>query len=125
MDASSCVIGVERFFSCRGTAATVGSETELPENMEKWNTSNIAAEPAHKGIKWRLNPPSAQRQGGIREKLVRSFKRTLYTILGTRGLTDEVLNTTFCHVEYALHSRPLTPVNARKSQPALPRRNNT
>ena len=36
----------------------------------------------------------------------------LYTILGTRRLTDEVLHTTFCLVENALNSRPLTPVSA-------------
>ena len=36
----------------------------------------------------------------------------LYTILGTRRLTDEVLHTTFCLVEKALNSRPLTPVSA-------------
>ena len=72
---------------------------------------NIAAELANKGIKWRFNPPSTPHQGGIWERLVCSLKRVLYTILGTRRLTDEVLNTTFCLVEYALNSRPLTPVS--------------
>ena len=83
--------------------------------MEKCNTLYIATELAHKGIKWRFNPPSAQHQGGIWERLVRHFKRVLYTILGTRRLTDEVLNTTFCLVECALNSRPLTPVSADPS----------
>ena len=83
--------------------------------MEKWNTLNIAAELAQNGIKWRLNPPNAPHQGGIWERLVCSFKRVLYTILGTRRLTEEVLNTTFCLVEYALNSRPVTPVNADPS----------
>ena len=82
---------------------------------EKGNTLNIAAELAHKGIKWWFNPPSAPHQGGIWERLVRSFKRVLYTILGTRRLTDDVLNTTFCLVEHALNSRPLTPVSADPS----------
>ena len=70
---------------------------------------------AHKGIKWRFNAPGAPHQGGIWERLVRSFKRVLYTILGTRRLTDEVLNTTFCLVEHALNSRPLTTVSADPS----------
>ena len=39
-------------------------------------------------------------------------KSVLYTILGTRRLTDEVLHTTFCLVEIALNSLPLTPVSA-------------
>ena len=63
-------------------------------------------------MKWKFNPPSAPHQGGIWEKLVRSFKRVLYTILGTRRLTDEVLHTTFCLVETAFNSSPLTPVSA-------------
>ena len=121
MDASSCVMGVERFVSRRGTPDIiwsdngtnfVGAEKQLRENIEKWNTINIAVELAHKGIKWRFNPPSAPHQGGIWERLVRSFTRVLYTTLGTRRLTDEVLSTTFCLVEHALNSRPLTPVSA-------------
>ena len=124
MDASSCVMGVERFASRRGTPAMIwsdngtnfiGAEKELRESMEKWNTLTIATELAHKGIKWRFNPPNAPHQGGIWERLVRSFKRVLYTILGTRRLTDEVLNTTFCVVEHALNARPLTPVSADPS----------
>ena len=49
------------------------------------------------------------------ERLVRSFKRVLYTILGTRRLKDEVLNTTYYKVEYALNPRPLAPVSADPS----------
>ena len=117
-------MGVDRFVSRRGTPAMIwsdngtnfiGAEKELHECMEKWNTLNIAAELARKGIKWRFNPPSAPHQGGIWERLVRSFKRVLYTILGMRRLTDEVLNTTFCLIEYELNSRPLTPVSADPS----------
>ena len=117
-------MGVEWFVSRRGTSVIiwsdngtnfVGAEKELRENIEKWNTINIAVELAHKGIKWSFNPPSAPHQGGIWERLVRSFKRILYTILGTRRLTDEVLSTTFCLVEHALNSRPLTPVSTNPS----------
>ena len=54
-------MGVERFVSRRGTPAMIwsdngtnfiGAEKELRESMEKWNTLNIAAEHARKGIKW-------------------------------------------------------------------------
>ena len=117
-------MGVQRFVSRGGMPAIiwsdngtnfVGAEIELRENIEKWNTISIAVELAHKGIKWRFNPPRAPHQGGIWERLVRSFNRIHYTILGTRGLNDEVLNTTFCLVEHALNSRPLTPVSADPS----------
>ena len=68
MDASSCVMGVERFVSRRGTTdfvwsvngtTFVGAEKELRENNEMWNTINIAAELAYNGIKWRFSAPSA------------------------------------------------------------------
>ena len=67
---------------------------------------------AHKSIKWRLNQPSAPHLAGIWEKLVRSFKRVLYTILGTRRLNDEVLHTAFCLVDHAPNTCLLTPVIA-------------
>ena len=124
MDTGSCVMGVERFVSRRDTTAMIwsdngtnfiGAEKELRECMEKWDTLNIATELAHKGFKWRFNPHSAPHQGDIWEKLVRSFKRVLYTILGRRRLTYEVLNTIFCLVEHALNARLLTPVSADSS----------
>ena len=90
----------------------IGAEKELRENVEQWKAVNIAAELAHKGINWRFNLLSAPHQGCIWERLVRSFKRVLYTILGTRRLKYEVLHTTFCLVEHALYLRPLTHVNA-------------
>ena len=123
MDTSSCVIGVERFVSRRCTptiiwsdngANLVGAEKELRENIEKWNAIIIAVKLAHKDIKWRCNPSSAPHQGGVWERLVRSFKRIHYTILGTRRLTDEVLNT-FCFVEHGLNPRPFTPVSTHPS----------
>ena len=114
-------MGVERFVSRRGTPAMIwsdngtnfiGAEKKLRESIEKWNVVNIAAELAHKGIKWRFNPPNAPHHGGIWERLVRSFKRVLYAILGKRRLTDEVLHTNLCLVENDFNSRPLTPVSA-------------
>ena len=124
LDASSCVMVVEWFFSRRVSSAIIWSDTgtnfvaaekEQRENFEQWNTINIAVELANKGIKWRFNPSSAPHQGGIWERLVRSSKRILYTILGTRCLMDEVLKT-FCLVEHARNARPLTPVSANPSE---------
>ena len=118
MDTSSCVMGVERFVQCRGRPAMIwshngtnliGAEKELRECSEKWSTINTSAELARKGNKWRFNLKSAPLQGGIWGWLVRRSNRVLYTILSTRRHTDELLNTTFCLVEYALNSRPQRP----------------
>ena len=96
-------------------ALTLLARKKLRDNFEKWNTINIVVELAHKGMKWRFNAPSAPHQVGVWEMLVRSFKRILCTILGTRRFTDEVLNSPFCLVENALNSRSLTPVSADPS----------
>ena len=124
MNTSSCVMRMERFASRRGTPAMIwsdngrnfiGAEKEFLDCIEKWNPLNIAAVLAHKDIEWRFNPPSAPHQGGIWERLVRSFRRVLYTILRTRRFKDEVLKTTFCLVEHAVNARPLAPVSADPS----------
>ena len=66
---------------------------------------------ALKGVTWKFNPPGAPHHGGSWERLVRSVKRVLYDILGSRRVTEEVLGTTLCLVEQALNSRPITPVS--------------
>ena len=124
MDASSCVMGMKRFVFRWGTPAIIwsdndanylGAEKQLSEYIENWNTIIIAVEFDHKSIKLMFNPPSAPHQGGTLESLVRSFKRLPFIILGTRFHIDELVNTVFCHVEYALISRPLTSVSADPS----------
>ena len=77
-------------------------------NVLKNGTRSTSARSLHIRAlsKWKFNPPSAPHQSGIWERLVRSFKRVMYNILGTRCLTAEVLNTTFRLVEYALNSEP-------------------
>ena len=44
-------------------------------------------------IDWKLNPPAAPHFGGIWERLVQIFKLSLYKVIGSRTLTDEILNT--------------------------------
>ena len=117
MDTSSCVMAIERFISRRGTPSIIRSDNgtnfvrakkELLLCIKKWN-AEAPLSLVHKGIKWKYKPPSAQHQGGAWERMVRSCKRVFYAILGSRKLTDEILNTTMCLVEGSLNARPLTP----------------
>ena len=119
LDTSSCVMGIERFIARRGTPSTiwsdngtnfVGAEKELLACIKSWNgmAPNFFA---HKGVTWKFNPPGAPHHGGSWERLVRSVKRVLYDILGSRRVTEEVLGTTLCLVEQTLNSRPITPVS--------------
>ena len=120
LDTSSCVMGVERFISRRGTPITimsdngtnfVGTQKELFACVESWNKLAPAFF-VQKGIRWKFNLPSAPHHGGSWERLVRSVKRVLYDILGNRRVTEEVLRTTLCLVEQSLNARPITAVSS-------------
>ena len=62
-------------------------------------------------IKWRFNPPYASHFGGVFEIMVKCAKRALSKILTKSDITDEELQTAFCHAEALLNSRPLTLVS--------------
>ena len=116
---SSCVMSIERFIVRRSTPSTiwsdngtnfVGAEKELIACIKIWNGMAPTIF-VHKRVAWKFNPPGASHHGGSWERLVRSVKRVLYDILGSRRVTEVVLETTLCLVEQALNSRPITPVS--------------
>ena len=85
MDASSCVIGIERFIARRGTPSVIWSDNgtnfvasakELISCIENWNRHAPVLR-AHKGLAWKLNSPSAPHHADVRERLVRSTKRVV------------------------------------------------
>ncbi|VDH95111.1 Hypothetical predicted protein [Mytilus galloprovincialis] len=65
-----------------------------------------------KGIDWKFNPPAASNFGGVWERLIRSVRKVLYSILQEQKLRldDENLQTLFCEVEAILNGRPITEV---------------
>ena len=116
MDTSSCVMGIERFIARRGTPSVIWSDNGT-NCIQSWNGQAPPPPPpppelAKKGIKWKFNPLGAPHHGGSWERLVRCCKRVFYAIIGSRKLTPEVLETTFCLVEESLNARPITSVSA-------------
>ena len=104
LDTSSCVMAIERFISrtliwLDSGTNFVGAEKELLLCLKNWNTE-APLSLLHKNIKWKYNPPIAPHQGGAWERMVRSCKRVFYAILGSRKLTDKILNTTMCLVPF-------------------------
>ena len=89
----------------------MGAAREWREWIEVWNQSDIEQSLDQKQIKWKFNPPGAPHFGGVWERMVRSCKKVMMTIVGNRTLTDDVLSTTMCLVEQILNSRPLTSVS--------------
>ena len=68
-------------------------------------------------IVWKFNPPAAPHFGGIWERLVQIFKLSLYKLIGSRTLTDEIYCTTTCEIEANMNSRPLTNVQSDINDP--------
>ncbi|XP_071107555.1 uncharacterized protein [Haliotis cracherodii] len=64
-------------------------------------------------IKWNFNPPSASHMGGIWERMIRTVRKTLTTLLHdfNERLDDESFRTLMCEVEAIVNSRPLTTVS--------------
>ena len=118
MDTISCVIVIEKFIARRGTPSVirsdngthfVGAEKELLNCIQSFN-AQASPELAKRGIKRKFNPPAALHHGGFWERLVRFCKWFFYAKIGSRKLTPEVLETTFCLVEKSLNARPVTSV---------------
>ena len=61
-----------------------------------------------RGINWTFNPPGASHHGGVWERMIRSVRWVLNSLLNQQTLTDEVLQTLFCEIEAILNNRPIT-----------------
>ena len=110
-----------RFFARRGKPSIIisdngsnfiGAEREFAEFDAARDKEGIEEHLIHRGIRWKFNPPAAPHFGGVWEPLVRSYKKTMYAVLGNRSVTEDVLTTTMCFVEPTLTARPLTPVSS-------------
>ena len=84
-------------------------EKELLACIETWN-QQAPTRLVHRSIEWEYNTAGALHHGGLWERLVKSCKRSLYSILGARTLTPKVLDTAFFSVGQSLNPRSLTPV---------------
>ena len=82
MDTSSCVMGIERPITWRGTPSVIWSDNgtnfvssanELVSCIENWNR-HAPVLVAHESVAWKSNPLSAPHHGGVWEKLQRSAK---------------------------------------------------
>lgn len=61
-------------------------------------------------IKFKFHPPTASHFGGFYERLIRSTRRIMTTLMSNQIVSDESLATMFCEAESQLNSRPLTPI---------------
>ena len=89
----------------------IAAERELKEALKAWNQDKISKALQQKGVKWTFNPPAAAHHGGVWERLIRSLKKVLLSVIKQQILDDESLTTVMCEVEAILNNRPLTTVS--------------
>ncbi|XP_037089523.1 uncharacterized protein LOC119109877 [Pollicipes pollicipes] len=120
LDAGSFIMAMRRMMARRGKTKLVCSdngtnlragERELRQSLQQWNQAKIADTLSQEGVEWKFNPPAAPHFGGVFERLVRSAKRALSTVLGDRVVDDETLRTAVTEVGALLNGRPLTHVS--------------
>ncbi|XP_072020362.1 uncharacterized protein [Amphiura filiformis] len=117
MDTSACINAIRRFIARRGQVKSirsdngtnmVGAENELRQEIQKLNQALIHSTLLQKSINWIFNPPAASHHGGVWERMIRSIRKVLNSVLQEQVLTDDNLHTLFCEVEGILNSRPIT-----------------
>jgi hypothetical protein len=122
LSTDSCICAIRRFVARRGAVQVirsdngtnlVGAEREMRQEMQQWNSSKISTALQQNAIKWIFNPPTASHFGGSWERIIRSVRKVLYSLMKEQviHLDDEGLQTLFCEVENILNSRPLTLVS--------------
>jgi hypothetical protein len=123
LETDSCVNAIRRFIARRGTVKLfrsdngtnlVGAEREMREEIAKWNTSHFHQAFRQQAVTWIFNPPSGSHFGGVWERLIRSVRKILYSLMKEQmiHLDDESLQTLFCEVEAIMNSRPITSVSS-------------
>ncbi|XP_064646159.1 uncharacterized protein LOC135499344 [Lineus longissimus] len=136
MDTDSLINGLRRFTARRGNPARIrsdngtnftGGDNELRKSISEWNQSTTDKFLAQKGIQWVYNPAAASHFGGCWERLIRSVRATLISVMSmpsVRGqsLGDEELSTFMCEVEAIVNGRPITIVSddVRDMEPLTP-----
>ena len=120
LDTDSCVNAIRRFIARRGQVKLirsdngsnlVGAARELKEGISSWNEEKFHKALHQQQITWQFNPPGGSHFGGVWERLIRSVRKILFSLLHEQmswRLDDELLQTVFCEVEAILNSRPIT-----------------
>lgn len=120
LDTDSFICALQRFISRRGCPDSIYSdngsnlkagERELRDSLHEWNQSRISRHLNQREIEWHFNPPYASHMGGVWERLVRSVKTALKSVIKEQLLTDEALLTLSTEVEKILNDRPITQVS--------------
>ena len=121
LETDAFINGFRRFCSRRGQPKTVRSDrgtnlvgacTELAREMKRLDKNKVIGTARRMEVEWSFNPPMASHHGEVWERMIRTIRKVLMTVIPTASMTDDVLQTTFCEVENIVNGRPLTKCSA-------------
>ena len=118
LETDTFINGFLRFVSRRGYPKKVwsdngtnlvGARTELSKSLRQLDRGKVIRTARRSEIELTFNPPLASHQGGVWERMIRTIRRIMLSLLvPSVRMTDDILHTTFCEVESIVNSRPLT-----------------
>jgi hypothetical protein len=98
-------------YSDNGTNLVAG-EQEIRDAISQWSPEQLAKKMADQNIEWCFSPPAALHFGGSWERMIKSAKLAIRSVLFQRVVTPEILSTVMTGVESLLNARPLTPISS-------------
>ncbi|XP_070075748.1 uncharacterized protein [Drosophila takahashii] len=127
LTADSCILAVRNFIARRGRPVELwndngtnfqGANTELRRALDVLDKVQLEREFTGPEMKWKFIPPASPHMGGAWERLVRSVKVALYSILSSARPSDELLRGALMEVEMIVNSRPLTYILVLSARPS-------
>ena len=78
----------------------VGADAELKRSIQELSEKDIQSYATSQSIEWHFNSLSASHMGGVWERLIRTTRRIMASVLPrTCRLIDEKLETVLCEIE--------------------------
>ena len=107
---AATINALRRFFARRGTPVLLVSDNATnfvaaDNDLQLiFKSSPLQDFLANKEINWKFIPPHAPHFGGIWERLIRSCKEALYSVIGSQTLTDDTFVTALNEIEAFLNN---------------------
>ena len=100
----------------------VGATKIFCDSLREWNQHQINDYLRQQKIRWTFNPPTASHMGESWERMIRSVRRILSSLLTSQSISEEVLQTAMTKVEWIINSRPLVPItlDPKNEEPLTP-----
>ena len=123
LSSDSFINALRRFLSRRGQVKMIrcdhGSNFMGAKNIHDNCNAHVSGfssvvnnELLNRGIEFQFNPPTASHFGGAWERMIRTIRKILGSIIVSQTLNDDSLQTLFCEIECIINSRPLSAVSS-------------